>query len=267
MTTLLHSLVREARGEARADRRRPVRTTDATQSSSSGSTTSSPAGGCRARSRLQHHLRVVEPVAVQVAQLPHPVPHGLRVDVEVGGDVVPPALVQQPGAQRLPEPLCGGRPGLAAARGRGCADRRARRGPHRAPRRPGGPRCPAGERVQGGTRSTTRAARRYDARAASHGRGRPTTACLPARTTQQRRRSRPPCPGPAAARALAVLEAGRTRPHAQRPEPSSDSTPRTCAAGSSTAGGRGSGQSARSALAASTSALAPESRFRASRSR
>ena len=51
--------------------------------------------------------RIVEPVAVELAQLGHPVAHRLRVHEQVGGDGVALALVQQPRSQRLGQSLGG----------------------------------------------------------------------------------------------------------------------------------------------------------------
>jgi len=43
-----------------------------------------------------HERRVAEAVAVELAHLPHPVAHRLRVHVQLSGDVVATALVEQP---------------------------------------------------------------------------------------------------------------------------------------------------------------------------
>ena len=60
--------------------------------------------------QVENHRRIVEPVAVQVADLTHAVAHGLRVHVQLGGHGITAALVKQPGPQRLLESLAGGRP-------------------------------------------------------------------------------------------------------------------------------------------------------------
>ena len=54
---------------------------------------------------LEDGVGVVEGVAVEVAELVHPVPHGLRVHEQRGGDVLAAAVVEQPGAEGVGELL------------------------------------------------------------------------------------------------------------------------------------------------------------------
>ena len=49
-----------------------------------------------------------KPVAVELAQLGHPVPHRLSVHEQIGGDRVALTLVQQPRTQGLGQPVGGG---------------------------------------------------------------------------------------------------------------------------------------------------------------
>ena len=73
--------------------------------SAAGPARGSARGQAQADDELEDAVGVGEVGAVQLAQLGHPVAHGLRVHVQVGGDVLAAALVQQPGAQRLGEPF------------------------------------------------------------------------------------------------------------------------------------------------------------------
>ena len=59
--------------------------------------------------QLQDGVGVVEGVAVQLAELAHPVAHGLRVHEQLGGDVLAAAVVEQPGAEGVGELLGHGR--------------------------------------------------------------------------------------------------------------------------------------------------------------
>ena len=123
----------------------------------------------RREGELEDAARVLEPVAEELAQLAHPVAHGLRVHEQLGGDRVAAAVVQQPGPQRLGE-LLGARrraaPSGASTRARRSAAPRGRRS---APARRGAPRC----RCRRPQRAGPAAARSYDARTSSHGRAGP----------------------------------------------------------------------------------------------
>ena len=67
---------------------------------------------------LEDGVGVVEGVAVEVAELVHPVPHGLRVHEQRGGDVLAAAVVEQPGAEGVGELLGHGRAQVGEGRQR-----------------------------------------------------------------------------------------------------------------------------------------------------
>src|SRR5882724_11628112 len=73
-------------------------------------------GGAEGDTEGEHGGGIVELVPIQLAQLPHPVSNGLRVDEQGGGDVSAPALMQQPGAQCLGQ-LLGARRAQLGQRG------------------------------------------------------------------------------------------------------------------------------------------------------
>ena len=159
-------------------------------------------------------LRVGEPVAVQLAQLPHPVAHGLRVHEE-----------------RRPRPRRGG-PGAAARRAasppasRRAASRSSASGASTCARRSasaaGRRRGPARqvrlgvERPSPAPSRSARSARSYDARTSSHGRAGPTTASRPAQRAQQAAAARPAASGTSSTRELGGLEPGHVLGRLQR---------------------------------------------------
>ena len=193
--------------------------------------------------QVENRRRVVEPVAVQVADLTHAVAHGLRVHVQLGGHGVTAALVQQPGQETSPEVArgwqAGGRPAGASA-----AARRSSRASGSARTISSARWSAAVHRVVAGsgpqsTIAAVRAARSYDERTSDHGRGGPSTACLPASSRVRRRRSAASTSGtrsrvsgwpmpPSSA-------SGRSSPTTRMSDPSDTSTLRTCAEGTRTA--------------------------------
>ena len=219
---------------------------------------------------LEHELRVLEPVAVQVAQLPDAVAHRLRVDEQLLGDGVAAALVEHPRAQRVGE-LVGGRGPLVGERGE----------------HPGaevGPGLGVGgqqQRAEVGVGvddepvdprgvARPRRARSCERAASSHGTVGPTTA-------RRCRAARAPAPERAAGVPVRRHEQQGRAPRGRRARPrwgggcagpGRSTACGTCASGSSTAlSAAGGSQSARSAAATTASAAAPVTRARASRSR
>ena len=59
---------------------------------------------------LEAALRVAEVVAEQIAQEPNAIPDGLRVDAQVCSDGLPIALMAQPRAEGVEQPLAAGKP-------------------------------------------------------------------------------------------------------------------------------------------------------------
>ena len=193
-------------------------------------------GRCRASTSSSTVSRVVEPVAVQLAQLAHAVAHRLRVHVQVGGHRIATALVQQPGAQRLRQPLrrspAGGRRAARAPRSRRSASASGS-APHD---ELGEVRLAVDGLVVGARSGQRRGAHRPQVR-------RPGLRPRPGRTDHRRPTLRaraagaggrgPPCRGPGAARAAARRPGrrprgpGRSSPTCRVPSPSDAHAPRT----------------------------------------
>ncbi len=207
---------------------------------------------------LQDRPRVLQAVAVELAQLAHPVPHGLRVHEQLGGHRVAPAVVQQPGAQRLGELLPralrqvlqrGQRRGPQVGQGVLVGVQHQLAQPLLGVHRGAGPTPPS---------SATRTARRWEAATSHHGRGGPTTASRPSSA-----RSRAARPDPSASGTSRT--AGSSSPGCSVAGSSTAAAPRTRAPGTRTAVRvRGGVQPARSAAATSSSCGAPASSRRPS---
>ncbi len=98
--------------------------------------------GPEGHSQLQDRAGIIETVAVQIPQLPHPVAHSLWMHEQGLGDRFSTAVVEQPGSQRFGELLCGSRLECAQrCQARASVGRRARPRPRARPTPPDGPRC------------------------------------------------------------------------------------------------------------------------------